>query len=61
MKKTFSQLTCLYQLYLVIGVSVMCGFLGSYCLFLLGSSLLAIAEGWEERNSGLTASMPAAG
>jgi len=61
MKKTLSQLTCWYQFDRVMGESVMCGFFGSYFAFLLGSSLLAIGEGWEERNSGLTASMPAEG
>ena len=42
---TLSQLTCLYQLDFVMGVSVMCGFLGSYLGLRLGSEVLAIEEG----------------
>lgn len=42
-KLTLSQLTCLYQFFDVIGVSVMCGFLGSNFGFLFGSAVLAMA------------------
>jgi len=55
MKVTFSQLTCLYQFDLVMGVSVMWIFLGSYFEFRFGSDGLAMGEGWEDRYSGLTA------
>jgi hypothetical protein len=41
---TLSQLTCLYQLAFVMGVSVMCGFLGSYLELRLGSAVLAMGE-----------------
>jgi len=41
-KVTLSQLTCLYQLALVMGSSVMCGFFGSYFLFLFGSEVFAM-------------------
>ena len=61
MRKTFNQLTCLYQFFLVMGVSVMCFFEGSYDLLLLGSDVLAIGDGCEERNFGSTARWPAAG
>ena len=61
MRVTFSQLTCLYQLALVMAVSVMWTFLGSYDLFRFGSVDFAIGEGCEERYSGLTARWPAAG
>ena len=44
-KLTFSQLTCLYQLALVMGVSVMCGFLGSYFGLRFGSEVLAMEDG----------------
>jgi hypothetical protein len=55
MKTTLSQLTCLYQFDLVMGVSVIWGFLGSYLGFRFGSLGFAIGEGWEERYSGFTA------
>lgn len=42
-----SQLTCLYQLPLVMGSSVMCCFLGSYLGFRLGSDVLAMGDGCE--------------
>lgn len=61
MKKTFNQLTCLYQFDFVMGVSVMCGFLGSYLGFLFGSEGFAMGDGCEERYSGSTAKWPAAG
>jgi hypothetical protein len=61
MRVTFSQLTCLYQLAVVIGVSVMCGFFGSYLDARVGSDALAAADGWEDTHSGLTAKWLAAG
>lgn len=61
MRVTFSQLTCLYQLALVMGVSVMCGFLGSYDLLRFGSEVFAKGEGCDERYWGWTARWPAAG
>jgi hypothetical protein len=59
-KLTFSQLTCLYQLALVMGVSVMCGFLGSYLGLRFGSEVLAMGDGCLTY-SGSTAIMPAVG
>ena len=50
MRVTLSQLTCLYQLAREMGVSVMCGFLGSYDLLLFGSEALAMGDGCDERN-----------
>jgi len=47
-----SQLTCLYQLCLVMGSSVMCGFLGSYFLFRVGSDGFAILDGGCEAYDG---------
>jgi len=44
-----------------MGVSVMCGFLGSYLGFRFGSEVLAGDEGIEDMNSGLIAKWPAAG
>ena len=61
MRVTLSQLTCLYQFALVMGVSVICGFFGSYLGLRLGSEGLAAEDGCEERYSGLTAKWPAAG
>ena len=60
-RDTLSQLTCLYQFDLVIGVSVMCVFLGSYLLGWLGSDALAIDDGGDDMYSGLTARSPAVG
>ena len=57
---TLSQLTCLYQFALVMGVSVMCGFLGSYLGLRFGSEVLAIGDGCLTY-SGSTAIMPAVG
>lgn len=59
-KLTLSQLTCLYQLALVMGVSVMCGFLGSYLGLRFGSEVLAMGDGCLTY-SGSTAIMPAVG
>jgi hypothetical protein len=50
----------LYQFDRVMGVSVMCGFLGSYLGLRLGSFVLAIGDGCE-MNSGSMADMPATG
>lgn len=62
-KVTFNQLTCLYQLYLVKGVSVICGLVdfGLYFGSLFGSDVEAIGDGCEERYSGLIAKWPAVG
>ena len=63
MSTTFNQLTCLYQFFLVKGVSVICGFFGSYLVFRTGSwgAGFDIGSGCVERNSGLTAGMPLVG
>ena len=45
MRVTLSQLTCLYQLALVMGSSVICGFLRSYFLLRCGSDGFAIGDG----------------
>lgn len=42
---TLSQLTCLYQFAFVRGVSVMCGFFGSYLALRLGSETVAMEDG----------------
>ena len=60
-RKTFNQFTCLYQFFLVRGVSVMCVLEGLYDLFLLGSEVFAMGDGCEERKAGSTARWPAAG
>ena len=60
-KNTLSQLTCLYQFFLVMGVSVTCFFEGSYDLLRLGSDVFAAGDGCEERYLGSTARWPAAG
>lgn len=57
-KLTFSQLTCWCQLFRVMGVSEMCGFLGSYWGLRLGSEALAIGDGCLTY-SGSMACMPA--
>ena len=63
MRDTFSQLTCLYQLDLVMAVSVMWGFFGLYEEFLFGSDGLAIVGCFlsGEMNSSLTARRPPTG
>ena len=45
MKNTLSQLTCLYQLDLVMGVSVMWGLEGSWRELRMGSDVLATLDG----------------
>jgi hypothetical protein len=57
---TLSQLTCWYQLCLVMGWSVMCGFFGSYFELRFGSEVLAMGEGCE-MYLGSMACMPAVG
>ena len=42
---TLSQLTCLYQFALVMGSSVIWGFLGSYFLLRIGSDVFAMLDG----------------
>ncbi len=61
MRVTLSQLTCFHKFDFVMGVSVMCTFLGSYLVFRLGSDDFAIGVGCESRYSGLTARWPAVG